>query len=814
MADRGDAAAARLIGRATLRRHRFGVTVVTQLIGVAGRAVLAAAAGARRTATVMDRFSAFSRNADIEIDFGRIDNARLRDLEEDPAIAELAPLHQFAILFAGQSEFLPAAGALDDRFGTVVDRARVIRGGLPDSNKVNEVAIGEILAQRLHLDVGDVLDGQSYSIDDVQRAIRSNVDPGAHGPAVHLDVVGIVRRPLDLSSRGAKGGVVVMTPAFTKKYINQIGSFAGTLGRVRSTGSTADAIAAARERFKVADAFSVQPLAFETEGARDAINVLTIALALFAAIAGAAALVFIAIVMQRQLGVADNEQVQLAALGVSRRTRMSAVLISAVPMIVGGATVAVLGAAAASMLFPFGVARRAEPNPGIDFDWPALIIGFAVIIAVTVTISLVTAMRVTRPAVSVAARPTVRPSRLAQSARQAGLPATTTTGIGFAFEAGRGRAAVPVRSALIGAVVGVAGVAAVLVYGASFDRLVASPARYGWSMSGIVRSGTSGQMSPGRCDIKDPALADNPAFSAAGIVCSDAVEVDGRSVDAWGFRSLRGIIEPTILRGRAATSPSEITLGTVTLKAIGKHLGDHVTVTTDAGALDYEIVGVQVLPSPAAIEPLPIADNAGMTAEGFERVLKNAPEGADFDAYATLAHPDRISSLRRTTLPFDSSGAYVDVGRGAALQLPVVPDELIRVRDVDELPILLGCFLASLGLAAIAHTLFASVRRRGRELAILRSLGFRRAQVRRTIGWEAGSVATIGLLVGIPAGVFIGRMAWTAIANSLGVDDSVTIPGLALLALAGVTLVLVVLLGFLSARGATCVPPAVALTVE
>lgn len=814
MSERGVTAGARLIARATLRRQWVAITAVTLLIGIAGTAVLATAAGARRTATVMDRFGEYSNNADIEVFFGEVTDEQTQAFADDPAIAEVAPLRQFAITFNGNAEILPAAGALDERFGTVVDRPRVIRGRIPDPTKSNEVAIGETLASRLDLDVGGVLEGVSYSPADVAKASVDDNDPGTNGPAVRLDVVGIVRRPLDLSSRGAKGGVVVMTPAFTHENIDKIGSWAGTLVRARAATSTADAIDAARERFATEDTFGITPLEFETDGVRNAIDVLTLALALFALIAGVAAIVVIAILMNRQLGSAEREQAQLAALGASRRMRMAAVLLAAIPMIFGGAAIAVVGAAALSPWFPIGIARRAEPDPGFNIDVSVLAAGFLVIALLTLAIALITALSVTRPAASATARSAVRPSRLARSARHAGLSPTTTTGIGFAFETDRGRASVPVRSALVGAIVGVAGVAAVLVYTASFDHLVATPAQHGWSMSGVVRVDDDSGLVPARCKVRNSDFQNNPNFAVAGLACIDSMEIEGRSVTVWGFQSLRGILAPSIVRGRAAQAADEITLGGVTLDAIGKRIGDRVTVTSDAGPLDYEIVGQQVLPSPGSLDPLPIADNAGLTAEGFDRTITGAGDIPDWNSFATLAPGRESSNFPPISVPFSSQAPHVDVGGGVALELPVVPDELTRIQDVDSLPLLLGGFLAFLGLAAVTHTLFASVRRRGHDLAILRALGFRRSQVRGTIAWEAAALSLVGLVAGIRLGILIGRLAWTTVADNLGVFSSITVPIGALLALGAATLLVVILIGVVSSRRATRVSPATALTVE
>ncbi|HVJ97023.1 MAG TPA: FtsX-like permease family protein, partial [Acidimicrobiia bacterium] len=211
---------------------------------------------------------------------------------------------------------------------------------------------------------------------------------------------------------------------------------------------------------------------------------------------------------------------------------------------------------------------------------------------------------------------------------------------------------------------------------------------------------------------------------------------------------------------------------------------------------------------------IPIADNAGMTAEGFERAMGTTND-VDFYAFATLADGKELSDFPPGDVPFGgTASSYVRVGDRVVMEVPTVPDELIRVRNVGDLPMLLGAFLAFLGLAAIAHTLFVSVRRRAQDLAILRALGFRRRQVRSTVTWEATALALVGLVVGIPVGVLIGRLAWSTVADNLGVVSTVTMPVAALIALAAATLVVVALLGVLSSRRATRTSPAAALTVE
>jgi len=65
------------------------------------------------------------------------------------------------------------------------------------------------------------------------------------------------------------------------------------------------------------------------------------------------------------------------------------------------------------------------------------------------------------------------------AATGAGLPVPVVVGTRFALEAGRGRSAVPVRPALLGAVAGVLGVLAAFTFSAGVSDAAANPARFG-----------------------------------------------------------------------------------------------------------------------------------------------------------------------------------------------------------------------------------------------------------------------------------------------------------------------------------------------
>jgi ABC-type antimicrobial peptide transport system permease subunit len=96
------------------------------------------------------------------------------------------------------------------------------------------------------------------------------------------------------------------------------------------------------------------------------------------------------------------------------------------------------------------------------------------------------------------------------------------------------------------------------------------------------------------------------------------------------------------------------------------------------------------------------------------------------------------------------------------------PREVQALSDISGLPALLGGVLAVLAAATLAHTLLSSVRRRRRDLAMLRTMGFVRRQVWLSVFWQTATLVSIALLIGIPLGALLGRFAWNVFAEDLG----------------------------------------------
>ena len=98
------------------------------------------------------------------------------------------------------------------------------------------------------------------------------------------------------------------------------------------------------------------------------------------------------------------------------------------------------------------------------------------------------------------------------------------------------------------------------------------------------------------------------------------------------------------------------------------------------------------------------------------------------------------------------------------------------MRRIDGLPLALAAFVAAVALVAVGFALVSAGRRRRRELAVLRTLGFLGRQLRAVLAWQATTVAFIGLVVGVPLGLVIGRLVWSTVADELGVASTPTWP--------------------------------------
>ena len=129
-------------------------------------------------------------------------------------------------------------------------------------------------------------------------------------------------------------------------------------------------------------------------------------------------------------------------------------------------------------------------------------------------------------------------------------------------------------------------------------------------------------------------------------------------------------------------------------------------------------------------------------------------------------------------------------------------------------PLALAAVLALLAAATVAHALVSAVRRRRRDLALLKTLGLSRGQVSATVAWQASTVGIVALVVGIPLGIVIGRFGWRALTDDLGTVSETVVPVLGVLLAVPVVLLLVNVVAYAPGRVAARLRPATVLRSE
>lgn len=165
-----------------------------------------------------------------------------------------------------------------------------------------------------------------------------------------------------------------------------------------------------------------------------------------------------------------------------------------------------------------------------------------------------------------------------------------------------------------------------------------------------------------------------------------------------------------------------------------------------------------------------VADGGALTMEGLD--VLDAYVGTTDLVIDWSPEADREAGLRSLR---EIAQRHQDLVDGDPLTR-MQPLQIHNLARVDALPKILGAFLALVAAVAVVHALVTSVRRRRRDLAVLRAVGFVRRQVSIAVACQSATMVLVGILVGAPLGVAVGRLTWSSVARALGVVDAPTVP--------------------------------------
>jgi hypothetical protein len=494
----------------------------------------------------------------------------------------------------------------------------------------------------------------------------------------------------------------------------------------------------------------------------------------------------------------------LAAIGARPWQLVLVPLARAALVAVVGAAVAVAVAIALSPLTPIGLARRAEIRPGVSLNVSVLAIGSVAVAALSLLRALLPAWRSARTHGEARLEQVpARPGPLTAAVAGSGLGPAAVAGVGMSFERGRGMA---FRAAMLGTFVAVAGVAAAVTFGVSLHHLVDTPRQQGWNWDVVVGNPNT-QPYAG-----DPAgetlhrhmtgqlAANRYVGSFSALALSDATSIDGRPVELAGIETVRGNVWQPILEGRAPISANELLLGRDPLRQLHKHVGQTVVVRARDQSATMRIVGVSLQPTAGDLAPR-LSTSGATTLAGLRRLVPDTPALQ----FAVRFRPgvDRNAATRSLLNDF-----------GREVLTPYPGGEVGNLARVDFLPYVLAGLLVVLAVGALGLTLLSSVRRHNRALAILKTIGFVRGQVTATVAWQATALAVPTVVVGVPAGIALGRWTWRLVADSVGSVSPPIVPVAAVLATAAATLVVANLLASGPGWAAADVRPAQALRTE
>ena len=259
-----------------------------------------------------------------------------------------------------------------------------------------------------------------------------------------------------------------------------------------------------------------------------------------------------------------------------------------------------------------------------------------------------------------------------------------------------------------------------------------------------------------------------------------------------------------VLSGRRPTKPDEIGLGAATIRELGLSVGDRVEVGGgEAPPATMRVVGKVVVPAGGVDYEL----GPGRGALGRPRGSHHALSGG-----RVLRCPSSwISSVARTASarPPSSKQTFPQT-----VVIAPLPAELRNLRQAREVPVALAAVVAVLAMAALAHALASVIRRRRRDLAILKTIGFTRRQLSGIVAWQATVIAGVGIVIGVPVGLAGGRWLWRFVSTQLGVAPHPTVPAVWVAAVVIAVFVVANLIAAIPGWFAGRVPAAVVLRSE
>ena len=835
--------------RSTFARRVGAYLSVILLIGLTGGLAMASVAAARRTQSSYPTFLASTNPSTLTLAVFGSFNGGKSSLSLLPQIVRLKDVAEVRTLASGDAVPLGPSGApLLNTVNSVVfagsldgylareDRLSVLQGHLINPKSLSQVEVTPGAAHLLNLHPGQIVPLGFYSPQqaDLPGFGTAKVKPMI---TVHATVTAIVAMNSEIVQDDVDRayGFAFITPAMTQRAatidVDWKNSVYYAIQLRHGDRGLATVEAQLLRLIPPRYSYELHVSSSVTATVELAVKPESVALGAFGAIAALVCLILSVQALSRQLRQGNEERRILQSLGASHSDTFVESMIGTIGIMAVGIALAVVVAVALSPLAPLGPVRTVYPDRGIAWDWTVLGLGaiilFVVIGSAAVRIALANSPQRIRSARTLGPRRSATVRRL----QLLGFPLAPTMGAHFALESPRGRGEVPVRSILVGAVLAVTLMTTTLTFSSGLHTLVSRPALYGWNWNYMFNPSNNMPLSAMRELNHDPDVAQ---WSGANY---DVITLDGQSVPML-FTPPYAKVGPPILSGHGLRNTRQIVLGNQTLALLHKKVGDTVTMSygSPSSAPIYvppttmKIVGTATFPAigyaSAVAQHTSMGTGAllpyGFEPRSFDQAIQskdpnlNGPElvfvrlRAGVSASAGKRNLERIAHDANVVFNKDPQ-AFGNVVTVLGVQRPA---QIVDYRSIGATPVLLATGLAAGAVIALALTLAASVRRRRRDLAIMKTLGFTRRMLAAAVAWQATVDGVIGAVIGIPLGILLGRELWTLFARDINAVPEPTVPATAIVLVGFGTLVVAIIAATWPGRNAAATPPGLVLRSE
>jgi hypothetical protein len=331
-------------------------------------------------------------------------------------------------------------------------------------------------------------------------------------------------------------------------------------------------------------------------------------------------------------------------------------------------------------------------------------------------------------------------------------------------------------------VTGVLGVVAAFTFYAGVSDAAANPARFGqtWQLSAFL--GFNG------LDFGPASRVLQAVATDRDVIGVDDARIGGAqsgrfSVESFTYAPVAGKRPAVVLaNGRMPMTRNEIALAPDTALQLHAVIGSTIRLAGGSAPKAVKVTGIAFVPSGPHNG---YADGAWLTPAGYDRIFAGARYSFKFHTATVTLRPG--ANVRAAARRLNAAAA-ANGGGAITFAPPPAQPEVQQIKELEVLPLALAAFLAVLAFAAVGHTLSIAVTRRRHELAVLRAVGMTGLQTRMVVATQASVVAVVGLVLGVPAGLALGRGIWRVVAGFTPVAYHPPLAGWALLLIGPIAL--------------------------